>query len=381
MEVIQDNEEINVNDQHSQENDSSVIQKYDTDSHNEPSSSSKVSDGEDDRLEDSTNELNVDNDEEKTREDNDETDEDVDSLIDIDDLDLDHLDINDPLKAEEAKRMLIEKRNKIIEFLESKGDDPEELLTLGIENDMSPSSRSQRKRQRRQSESPSYPLRERSKRNKQIKRDSPVSYEEPRYTDKKDRSKWSIDDSKLLLNILEAGTDDVYEIYKEMNQLSAIKKSIVQIRSKKSSLTQKANARGVGIIDILREEIERADGIAANRSKRQHQQQPQPQQHVVQETYSEPVYTFTSAQFEELKNVIINGILENQRQIALLRRDFAHYRGLPTPYDVAEILSEEEADPPFDHPPTTKTNKKTLVIKNKQDVNKKDNSEQKNTSE
>lgn len=67
--------------------------------------------------------------------------------------------------------------------------------------------------------------------------------------------------------------------------------------------------------------------------------------------------------YEELKHILISGLSENQRQIALLRRDFAKSQGNETPPDVQEILAEYNDEEDTDELPLQTERKTHLVIK------------------
>lgn len=334
-------------------------------------------------------------DEEKTKEEelNDDIrdEEDLDADLYDSDLDLDNLEGRDPSEIEKKKQELLEKRDKLIAFLESKGADPEELLQLGLEDQTSTPSSSRQKRKRtskRLSESPSssYSLRDttKSRRTKPVrktpKKETPeIAQDELKGTspaeNKRERTTWTLAENKQLLKILESGHSDIQYIYKEMSRLPGRRKSVGHIRNKKSNLLQKAALKGTNMIDILREDILKSEELEG-RTRRQSKDSD-----VYNNNNNETSFTplISNAEFSELKNLLISGLLENQRQIALLRRDFAHYRGLPIPPDVADILSDDEQDDTIQEQAKTTPNsgRKTLVIKkNKQttdDVNKVDN--------
>lgn len=306
-------------------------------------------------------------------------DEEIESDFYDSDLDLENLEGSDPTEIERKKQLLLEKRNKLIEFLTSKGADPEELLQLGVEQteSMTPpsSTRQKRKRSKRLSESPSYSLRDsKSRKGKSVKKTPKKETPEitPVYDDskslsdnKRERTTWTLSENRQLLKILETGQTDVQHIYKEMSKIPGRRKSIGHIRNKKSNLLQKAALKGTDMIDILREDISKSDETEVSTRSRRFQKEP--------EVYNDPLFNaVSSAEFSELKNLLISGLLENQRQIALLRRDFAHFRGLPTPPEVADILSDDEQDErTHDQLKSSNSGRKTLVIrKNKQkDVN------------
>lgn len=353
----------------------------------------------DEKTKEEDDEKTKEEDEDGTMKEEEEDDDDIKNILneeDIElfeaDLDLESLEGQDPAEIEKKKQELLEKRDKLIAYLESKGADPEELLNLGLEDQASTptppsSSRQKRKRTstRRYSETPSssYSLRDKTKRSKPIrktpKKESidvvPEDTKTSPSDNRRERTTWTLSENKQLLKILESGNTDIQHIYKEMSKLPGRRKSIGHIRNKKSNLLQKAALKGTTMVDILREDIlktEEAEGKIRRQS----------------DTYVNDTITnapISNAEFNELKNLLISGLLENQRQIALLRREFAHYRGLPTPPDVAEILSDEEDDILHEQQQSRSTtpnsSKKTLVIKKttKQTTTEKPESEQTTT--
>lgn len=55
-------------------------------------------------------------------------------------------------------------------------------------------------------------------------------------------------------------------------------------------------------------------------------------------------------EYEELKNLILLGFAETQKQIALLRRDFAKSQGHAIPDDVQDILADYNDELTKDEP-------------------------------
>lgn len=229
-----------------------------------------------------------DDDDEKTKEDDGDDDEVKDIINEEDiefyesDFDLENLEGQDPAEIEKKKQELLEKRDKLIAYLESKGADPEELLHLGLDDQAStstpsPSSRQKRKRtSKRLSESPTsnYSLRDKTKRSKPVRKTPkketietiPEEVKTSPGDSRRERTTWTLSENKQLLKILESGNTDTQYIYKEMSKLPGRRKSIGHIRNKKSNLLQKAALKGTSMIDILREDILKSEELGMCKS-------------------------------------------------------------------------------------------------------------------
>jgi hypothetical protein len=86
------------------------------------------------------------------------------------------------------------------------------------------------------------------------------SLDDDEETEKRPRCTWTIQENRQLLKILESGKLDLQSIWDEMSRIPGNTKTYEHVRNKRANLQQKAQARNMSIIDVLKEDIVKLEG-------------------------------------------------------------------------------------------------------------------------